>query len=134
MFAAVACVSVVVIMLPLFMLWLSLREAHPIEPVSAYSLLHFTEVFCDPFVLKVLANTFQFSLIALLVGFCFGVPAAWLVERTDLPGKSLVLTLMTIGLLMPGFAAAMGWLFMLHPRIGIVNRWLMDMFALTDAP
>ena len=41
---------------------------------------------------------------------------------------------MTIGLLMPGFAAAMGWLFMLHPRIGIVNRWLMDMFALTDAP
>ena len=26
-------------------------------------------------------------LIALLVGFCFGVPAAWLVERTDLDLK-----------------------------------------------
>ena len=134
MFAIVACVSVVIIMMPLFMLWLSLREAHPIEPDSAYSFLHFTEVFGDPFVLKVLTNTLQFSLISLAVGFFFGVPTAWLVERTDLPGKPAVLTIMTIGLLMPGFAAAMGWLFMLHPRIGIVNRWAMDLFALSEAP
>lgn len=134
MFAVVACVSVVVIMMPLFMLWLSLREAHPIEPVSAYSFLHFAEVFGDPFILKVLANTLQFSIMSLAVGLFFGVPTAWLVERTDLPGKPAVMTLMTIGLLMPGFAAAMGWLFMLHPRIGIVNRWLMDTFALSDAP
>jgi iron(III) transport system permease protein len=134
MVAIVACVSVVVIMLPLFMLWLSLREAHPIEPVSDYSLLHFAEVFGNPFILRVLANTFQFAIIALVVGFVFGVPAAWLVERTDLPGKPVVLTLMTIGLLMPGFAAAMGWLFMLHPRIGILNRLMMDLFSLSDAP
>lgn len=134
MFAIVACVSVVIIMMPLFMLWLSLREAHPIEPDSAYSFLHFAEVFGDPFILKVLTNTLQFSLIALAVGLFFGVPTAWLVERTDLPGKPAVLTIMTIGLLMPGFAAAMGWLFMLHPRIGIVNRWAMDLFALSEAP
>jgi len=134
MLAVVACISVIVIMLPLFMLWLSLREAHPIEPVSAYSLLHYAEVFGDPFTLHVLWNTLQFSLISLAVALCFGVPTAWLVERTDLPGKPIVLTLMTIGLLMPGFAAAMGWLFMLHPRIGIINRMLMDLFSLSDAP
>ena len=31
---------------------------------------------------------------------------------------------MAVGLLIPGFAAAMGWLFLLHPRIGLVNSWL----------
>jgi iron(III) transport system permease protein len=134
MLAIVVCVSVVIVMLPAFVLWLSFREAHPIEPVSAYSLLHYAEVFGDPFVIRVLINTFTFSFVTLIVAFFFGIPAAWLVERTDLPGKPAVLTLMTLGLLMPGFAAAMGWLFLLHPRIGIINRVLMDVFALTDAP
>ena len=41
---------------------------------------------------------------------------------------------MTIGLLMPGFAAAMGWLFMLHPRIGLLNVWLMSLLGLESAP
>ena len=41
---------------------------------------------------------------------------------------------MTVGLLIPGFAVAMGWLFLLHPRIGIVNQFLQDMFGFADAP
>jgi iron(III) transport system permease protein len=41
---------------------------------------------------------------------------------------------MTIGLLIPGFAVAMGWLFLLHPRIGIVNQFLQEVFSLQDAP
>ena len=38
------------------------------------------------------------------------------------------------GLLIPGFAVAMGWLFLLHPRIGIVNQFLQDAFGFIDAP
>jgi iron(III) transport system permease protein len=57
-----------------------------------------------------------------------------LVERTDFPGRTLLLTLMTVGLLIPGFAVAMGWLFLLHPRIGIVNQFLQDTFGFADAP
>ena len=51
-----------------------------------------------------------------------------------LSGETLLLTLMTVGLLIPGFAVAMGWLFLLHPRIGIVNQFLQDMFGFADAP
>ena len=42
-------------------------------------------------------STAGFSLIALAVSFLFGLPAAWLVERTDFPGKTVLLTLMTVG-------------------------------------
>src|SRR5882672_7193696 len=53
----VACISLIVIVLPAIVLWLSFREAHPVEPVSHYSFLHYIEVFGDPFILRVLGNT-----------------------------------------------------------------------------
>jgi iron(III) transport system permease protein len=34
----------------------------------------------------------------------------------------------------PGFATAIGWEFLLHPRIGMINTALMMMFGLTTAP
>ena len=134
MLAIVLCVSIVVMALPAIVLWLSLRDQPPIEPVSGYSLVHYAEVFGDPFVLQVLSNTLVFTLSSLVVALIFGVPTAWLVERTDIGGKPVIYTLMTIGLLMPGFAEAMGWLFLLHPNIGVLNRLTMNLFGLRQAP
>ena len=134
MVSVVVIVSAVIVVLPVMLLWLSFRTAHPIEPVSDYSLVHYARVFSDGFLLEVLWNTIVFSVTTLVVAFVFGIPSAWLVVRTDLPAKPLLYTFMTIGLLMPGFAMAMGWLFLLHPRIGLVNQLLMDLFRLTDAP
>ena len=114
--------------------WLSFFEGSLLDPVIRYSFNNYVKVFTEPFTYKVLWNTAGFSLIALAVSFLFGLPAAWLVERTDFPGRTLLLTLMTVGLLIPGFAVAMGWLFLLHPRIGIVNQFLQDMFGFADAP
>ena len=114
--------------------WLSFFEGSLLDPVVRYSFNNYVKVFTEPFTYKVLWNTAGFSLIALVVSFLFGLPAAWLVERTDFPGKTVLLTLMTVGLLIPGFAVAMGWLFLLHPRIGIVNQFLQDMFGFADAP
>ena len=76
------------------------------------------------------AHPQKFALISLL----FAVPTAWLVERTDLPGKNFVFMLVTLGALLPTFFTAMGWVFLLHPRIGIVNRFVVDVFGLQQAP
>jgi len=127
-------VSLSILILPAIILWLSFRDAAPIEPQSTYSFFHYVEAFGDPSIVRALSNTIVFTLVSLAVALFFGVPAAWLVTRTDLPGKTLLETLMTIGLLMPGFAGAMGWLFLLHPRIGIINQFLKALFGLTDAP
>ena len=37
-----------------------------------------------------------------IVAFALALPMAWLVERTDFPGKPIVFTLMTVALLIPG--------------------------------
>ena len=69
-----------------------------------------------------------------MVALFFAIPIAWLVERTDLPGKELVFTLMAVGALVPTFFTAMGWVFLLHPRIGVVNRIFVDAFGLAQGP
>ena len=132
--ALVSLASVLIVALLAVVVWLSFREGGLADPEAIYSTANYPSVFSNPFTYRVLLNTVGFGLATLVVALAIGVPAAWLVERTDLPGKSLFFTLMSIGLLIPGFASAMGWLFLLHPQIGLVNRWLRDVFALAQAP
>ncbi len=126
--------SAIILALLAVVIWLSFREGAVGDPDAITSLANYADVFLDPFTYRVIANTFAFSLVAMVVALAFGLPIAWLMERTDFPGKTTIFTLMAVGLLIPGFAAAMGWLFLLHPRIGLVNVWLMDVLGLTQSP
>jgi iron(III) transport system permease protein len=126
--------SAVVLCLLAVVLWLSWTSGSPGDPDLSYTAQNFVEVFSDPRTFTVLLDTVAFSLISLVVALAFGIPAAWLAERTDFPAKTLLFTLMAVGLLIPGFAAAMGWLFLLHPRIGLINQFLMSTFHLAGPP
>ena len=124
-FAVGALALVPVIGLLLIAVWMSFWEGGPGEPVT-YTLKHYQKLFSDPFTYGSIFNTVGFALTTVLVSLAFAVPIAWLVERTDLPGKEIVFTLMTVSTLVPTFFTAMGWVFMLHPRIGVLNKLLYD--------
>jgi iron(III) transport system permease protein len=115
-------------------LWLSFVEGAPADPDLAYTLRNYAAIFGDPFTYAVLWNTVAFLVITLVVAFSLALPMAWLMERTDFPGKPVVFTLMTVALLIPGFAVALGWVFLLHPRIGLINQALMSLLGLDAAP
>ncbi len=134
MIATAGLASLVVLALLAIVLWLSVIDGQPGDPDMAYTLGHYTETFTDTFVWRALFNTFVFSGLTLAVAMGIGVPLAWIIERTDFPGKTLVFSSMTIGLLVPGFATAIGWEFLLHPRIGMINTALMMIFGLKNAP
>jgi iron(III) transport system permease protein len=130
--AALACFAILVLLATV--LWLSFTEGTPGDPQLGYSLRHYAETFLDAFTYEVLWNTLLFLLVTLAVSFALALPMAWLVERTDFPAKSFVFTLMTVALLIPGFAVALGWVFLLHPRIGLINQALIGLFGLGQAP
>jgi iron(III) transport system permease protein len=134
MLAVVIVVSLIILAHLAVVIWLSFTDGTPGDPRLTYTAGNFSAVFSDPRTYNVLRDTVAFSLVSLLIALVFGLPAAWLVERTDLRGKTLLFTLMAVGLLLPGFAAAMGWLFLLHPRIGLFNQLLMHTFHLAAAP
>jgi iron(III) transport system permease protein len=130
----VVVTSAVVVCLLAVVVWLSWTSGRPGDPALGYTAQNFVEVFSDRRTYIALIDTFGFALISLVVAVGFGIPAAWLAERTDVRGKMLLFTLMAMGLLIPGFATAMGWLFLMHPRIGLVNQLLVSTFHLSAPP
>ncbi|CAL9373856.1 molybdate ABC transporter permease subunit [Streptomyces werraensis] len=59
-----------------------------------------------------------------------GVPLAWLLARTDFPGRSLVRALVTLPLVLPPVVGGVALLLALG-RNGIVGRWLDEWFGVT---
>lgn len=112
-------------------LWISLRSA-PLA--GSLTLRHYEDLISRPVALQVLINTVIFAAVTLVVALEIGLPIAWLVARSDLPGKAAVYVAMTVGLLMPGFFTAMGWLVLLDPHAGIINVWLIQASGLKAGP
>lgn len=133
MLAVVVAASIVIVSELGLVMWLSIIEGSPgFDAIT--SAKHYRSVFADPFTFDVLLNTVGFSFSALVVTLAFGVPIAWIAERTDFPGKTLLYTLMTIGLVLPGFTTAMGWMFLLNPKVGLLNVWLVQLLGLESPP
>lgn len=95
---------------------------------------NFTALLTDPNLPRMTGNTIEFGAISLAVSFLVGVPLAWLAERSDLPGRSFIWTVILASLVLPGFLVGMGWLLLAHPRIGVLNTFAMSAFHLSFPP
>ncbi|MGZ8424071.1 MAG: ABC transporter permease [Candidatus Binatia bacterium] len=124
----------VIFVLVIVMFWISLQKGAFGTPSAIYTLGNYRDVFTDPLLYRVVTNTVIFTVTTTLFAMLFGLPVAWLAERTTIPGKTLIYVIMTLGLLIPGIYTAMGWTMIAHPRIGLVNRWLVELFNLADGP
>jgi iron(III) transport system permease protein len=114
-------------------IWMSLRTGVPGQ-ASELTLKNYAAILADPYTYRVMWTTLIFSAVTITVAVPLGFIFAWLVERTDLPGKALAMSLLSIGILFPTFLKAMGWVFLLHPRIGVINIFLMQWLGLASAP
>ena len=117
-FASLPLIAVMVFLL------IMTRESFLRENVDGWTLENFRVIYSDPFVYGTLLNTLGFTIVTVAVAAFFGVITAWVVERTDLPFRGAVFPIITLGVVTPGFVTAMGWLLLLHQRIGLLNKWL----------
>lgn len=101
---------------------------------SGYSLDNFRAIYGESFAYKSLFNTIGFATITVVTSLLIGGPMAWLAVRTNLPGRGTIFPLMTLGLVVPSFFTAMGWMFLFHPRMGMINKWFVDTFHLDHSP
>ncbi len=123
-----------ILVLVAIMFWISFQKGVFGTASAIYTLENYRDVINDPFLFHVLRNTGIFTLATIIFALVLGLPIAWLTERTTIPGKTLIYAIMTLGLLIPGIYTAMGWTLIAHPRIGILNRWLVDLLGLTEGP
>ncbi|MEW2408707.1 molybdate ABC transporter permease subunit [Streptomyces griseoviridis] len=67
---------------------------------------------------------------ATLVSLVLGVPLAWLLARTDFPGRGLVRALVTLPLVLPPVVGGVALLLALG-RNGVIGQWLDSWFGVT---
>jgi len=75
-------------------------------------------------------NSFLFSGVALLFGVVFGLPAAYLIVRTRVPGKDALDFVITLMLAFPGMAVGVSYLLAFWERIPLATHWIIMPLAL----
>ncbi len=70
-----------------------------------------------------IGRTTGLTLSVLLLSLAVALPAAWMVVRTDLPGRRLWAVLIALPLVFPSYVAAFTWVSFFGPR-GYLQSWL----------
>ena len=95
---------------------------------------NYARAFATPALYTAIGHSLLYSLGAGLLSFCLGTYLAWLVERTDLPWKSLVYGTVFSAMMIPGVLFTIAWILLLAPTAGLVNVWIMNVLRLRAAP
>jgi len=132
--AAVALLLVYLVIVPLVLLGISsIRPTgFPLEP--GFTLSNFSKVFLAGDFGRLLQTTVLFALGSTALAMALGVALAWLVERTDLPGRNVFRVLVILPMATPPVLLAIGWAMLLSPRTGLFNLLLKDGLGLSAAP
>jgi len=88
----------------------SLPEAH-----------HFLTVMQNENQWKAILNTFWVSLAVGLFCVFIGVPLAWILTRTNLPGRDRFRSCFCLPYAIPPYVGAIGWIILANPTSGILN-------------
>jgi iron(III) transport system permease protein len=112
---------------------MSLRTGFPGEDVP-FTLENFAAVYLTARTYEVLLNTVFFAVSSVLITLLIAVPLVWILMRTDIPFKKTIYVLLTVGILVPVFLRTIAWILLLSPRIGLLNKWLQEWFALSSPP
>ena len=90
-------------------------------------------VFTDAGMIKAALNSVQLAACVTLGALALGLPMAWLVSRTDMPGKNLIRVGAAIAFIVPSFITVIAWIFLAAPNSGYLNLLLQTLFD-TDTP
>ena len=130
----VVCSAVLTPLIFLVLGSFSLAELPTDFSLSNLGFQNYEEVWWDPSTYQVLNNTVIYTTGATAFGITLAAVLAWLVERTNIPGKLWIYAGVPMTLAMPGMLQAMAWVLLLSPRIGFLNRWSQALFGLESAP
>ena len=95
---------------------------------------HYRTVYGNIVNWNALSNTLRVSLYSTILAVIISFPLAWLIGRTDLPCKNFFRTLFVATYMIPPYVGAIAWIQLLNPRVGYVNKFLVESLHLAEAP
>ena len=89
-----------------------------------FTLAHYARIAADPGSSRALVNSLVVSSWATGGATALGVTMAWLIARTDLPGRARWHTALLIPYMIPPFIGAIAWVYLLSPAGYLNQAWM----------
>jgi iron(III) transport system permease protein len=91
---------------------------------------NYLRVLGDPQIWPMMKNSILYAGGSALLGTVVGALLAWIVARTNTPGKTLVELMPLYPILMPPIMKNIAWILLLSPKSGILNNFLRTTFGI----
>jgi iron(III) transport system permease protein len=117
----VAAIAAVLVLYPVFfLLQAALDVGDPqVRPPTAYGFGNFNGIFQYP---QILLNTLTVSVAATVMALVFGFVMAWILTRTNVPGRHLFEQLMAVPYYLTPLLGALAWSLLGSPESGFINQ------------
>lgn len=90
---------------------------------------HFAEAYTEVGLFEMVGNSLIFSLGSTVVAISIGTFLAYLNVRTDIPLRTVFFAAALVPLIIPGILYTISWIFLLSPRIGLLNTVMEPIFG-----
>src|SRR5882762_7104332 len=117
----VAAVAAVLVLYPVFFLFQAALDVGDPQarPPTAYGLDNFSGILQYP---QILLNTLTVSVAATVMAVVFGFVMAWILARTNVPGRHLFEQLMAVPYYLTPLLGALAWSLLGSPESGFINQ------------
>jgi len=119
---------------PVLLLFIKSFSVTPPGKPVAWGISGWVAAFGDKHLPWALGNTFLLAFLRILITTVLAVLFAWVVTRTDTPFKGAIELMLWLGFFLPLLPMTMGWILLLDPHFGLVNKALVKLFGLSEAP
>lgn len=107
----------------------SFYSGHPLED-GYLTVDNYVRAYSNSYLADTIKNTLIFSFGQMVVSVGIGTGLAWVVARTNTPGRQFFEILILIVFLLPTLLAVLAWTMLLSPRTGLINTTIMSIFNL----
>jgi len=101
---------------------------------GAFTLANYVEAFSNSIYLRPIVNSIILAVSVATIAALLGTPLAWLIARTDMPGRKWVRALITAAFVTPSFLGAEAWILLAAPHSGWVNRAIASVMHTEHGP
>jgi iron(III) transport system permease protein len=94
-----------------------------------FTLRWFQEAYSAVGLTEMVLNSLAFALGSTVIAVVLGTLLAYLIVRTDVPFKPLMMAASLIPLILPGILHTIAWILLASPRVGLYNKLLEPLFG-----
>jgi iron(III) transport system permease protein len=112
------------VVFPLVLVAIQSFQVAPPGQAARYGLDGWRAALGEPGLRAALVNTVTVTFVRQLFSLPLAVLIAWLLARTDLPGRGWIEFAFWAAFFLPPFTVTLSWILLLDPDYGLVNTWL----------